>query len=948
MAIIYSYQTNTNILATDLIIGSSTKVVNGKKKNVTKNFGIGNIAEFYNEISAIAIAGQNNFFFQNRIAPGRKPGTISFINGGGTGTPFSNITTLRISKSATSGNVIIDYINTLVNQAVIIAQCDNLNNFGIYKFISISPVAGNPDFFDIVIESVGANSSIQEDKFYTFAVYPGFVNPDIDPDYIFTSPLVDTAGVISIGQSSSTSDGYLSSVDWNVFNDKQNSLGFTPENVANKSVNLTSPDNTKYPTTQAVVDGLATKQNTLTNPVTGTGANGQVAFWNGTNSQTGDNGLFWDNTNKRLGVGTSSPSDILGVNGPIRFSSITNTSVNGFSRIYTLFALAKGETYIAPEGSTNPTRFFPNGGVVVGPTAVLPPTNGLIVSGNVGIGTTTVGERLVVSGNAAVSGRMHVGGTTAFGSPIVLGVSGQSYLNGNVGIATTSPQARLDVRAQGALSTDIAFRVRNSADTANIIEVAGNGSILLNGSQTLQGTVASDTAPLGTELLTTGTGDASWTGTSFATGYTHIIGSVTTLTSTLAAVIGTFYQITYTVTGRTAGSFTIAFGGSSTGGITATGNTGPSATTTGTLVITPTTDFNGTIVLSIRTIGTSSANTIFRSSTGLVTNEIRVSGINSNTFIGLSAGRRNTTGTGNSFYGLNSGTVNTTGSSNVGVGSSSLLNNNIGSNNSALGVSSLEVNTTGSSNVSIGAFSLQFNTTGTTNTAIGLFAGRSNTVGSRNLFAGDNSGRFIADGTTANTISGNSIFLGSNTRALADNQTNQIVIGNDAIGLGTNSVVLGNASIVSTMLRGNVGIGLTTAASARLQVNGGDIIVNNGGTGVLRGDNPNLGTGGALRVSSSNTASSQFIQLGQALSGTGAFTPYMTVLSSSIVGIGTVSPVNSAQLQIDSTTRGFLPPRMTNAQRLAIATPAIGLMVYCTDTTEGLYINKSTGWTFVI
>jgi hypothetical protein len=36
-------------------------------------------------------------------------------------------------------------------------------------------------------------------------------------------------------------------------------LGFTPENVANKATNLTSPDNTKYPTTQAVADGLALK-----------------------------------------------------------------------------------------------------------------------------------------------------------------------------------------------------------------------------------------------------------------------------------------------------------------------------------------------------------------------------------------------------------------------------------------------------------------------------------------------------------------------------------------------------------------------------------------------------------------------------------------------------------------------------------------------------------------
>ena len=56
----------------------------------------------------------------------------------------------------------------------------------------------------------------------------------------------------------------------------------------------------------------------------------------------------------------------------------------------------------------------------------------------------------------------------------------------------------------------------------------------------------------------------------------------------------------------------------------------------------------------------------------------------------------------------------------------------------------------------------------------------------------------------------------------------------------------------------------------------------------------------------------------------------------------------SAVLTVNSTTKGFLPPRMTNAQRTAIATPAVGLMVYCTDTVEGLYIYKSTGWTFVI
>jgi len=57
-------------------------------------------------------------------------------------------------------------------------------------------------------------------------------------------------------------------------------------------------------------------------------------------------------------------------------------------------------------------------------------------------------------------------------------------------------------------------------------------------------------------------------------------------------------------------------------------------------------------------------------------------------------------------------------------------------------------------------------------------------------------------------------------------------------------------------------------------------------------------------------------------------------------------PINnpSAKLSIHSTTQGFLPPRMTNAQRLAIASPAVGLMVYCTDAIEGVYVNTSTGW----
>jgi hypothetical protein len=55
----------------------------------------------------------------------------------------------------------------------------------------------------------------------------------------------------------------------------------------------------------------------------------------------------------------------------------------------------------------------------------------------------------------------------------------------------------------------------------------------------------------------------------------------------------------------------------------------------------------------------------------------------------------------------------------------------------------------------------------------------------------------------------------------------------------------------------------------------------------------------------------------------------------------------SAQVEIASTTKGFLPPRMTQTQRNAIASPAIGLEIYQTDATEGKYIYKSSGWTYI-
>ncbi len=56
---------------------------------------------------------------------------------------------------------------------------------------------------------------------------------------------------------------------------------------------------------------------------------------------------------------------------------------------------------------------------------------------------------------------------------------------------------------------------------------------------------------------------------------------------------------------------------------------------------------------------------------------------------------------------------------------------------------------------------------------------------------------------------------------------------------------------------------------------------------------------------------------------------------------------NSAMLDISSTSKGVLIPRMTQAERNAISSPATGLMIYQTDGTAGFYYYNGSAWTVI-
>ncbi|MDP3973351.1 MAG: hypothetical protein Q8P92_00815 [Candidatus Daviesbacteria bacterium] len=154
--------------------------------------------------------------------------------------------------------------------------------------------------------------------------------------------------------------------------------------------------------------------------VTGSGSSGQVTFFDGASSVTGANTLFWNNALMRLGVGSSASANRLGVFGSMGIGSS--------------FAY-----YNAP-------------------------TNGLIVEGNVGLGTSSPIASFHLSGSAIFqNGNIGIGWTspsqlfqinptyvgTQLTNPLPFTVTSQ----GNVGVGTTAPRSALDILGGSLLQT---------------------------------------------------------------------------------------------------------------------------------------------------------------------------------------------------------------------------------------------------------------------------------------------------------------------------------------------------------------------------------------------------------------------------------------------------------------------------------------------------------------
>jgi len=184
----------------------------------------------------------------------------------------------------------------------------------------------------------------------------------------------------------------------------------------------------------------------------GSGTSGQVAYFNGTSSITGESSLFWDATNDRLGIGTASPATRLMVQDSdnifvAHFSGLNQTNGVSFGTNSSNFALIQG--YTRTFGGTNDIT--------------------MQLSDNLLIGTTTsTGEKFQVNGTSKFSGSLtaasditlsasnpFVYGGTAAGSLGLSNIGGQSYIRVFGASHSTTPNVTQFVNA-GSTSLTIA------------------------------------------------------------------------------------------------------------------------------------------------------------------------------------------------------------------------------------------------------------------------------------------------------------------------------------------------------------------------------------------------------------------------------------------------------------------------------------------------------------
>lgn len=764
------------------------------------------------------------------------------------------------------------------------------------------------------------------------------------------------------------------------------------------------------------------KQNALTNPITGTGTSGQVAYFNGTNSITSNAAFAFTPTSQLL------------VNNSVTAASAI---ARGTNLTPTLVAAANNDVLVGLD--INPT--FSNGaftgvqniglrvqnGYISGTTSTL--GNMFVLNGANSTLFSVVSQASAPVGSIALNMSVNPSASSLEGAYMNLTGYYESWINviankasagnkywrfGNLGNSNyyaiqklTDTGSAISFTALAAFSSTGNIGINTTTDSGFKLDV--NGTARVQTAFTIDGTSGGNLNIRNNNTNDWNVGENSGEATrnfnfyNFNTSSINLSINRTSGNLLLNTTTDAGFRLDVNGTARVQGAFTI------TGSTTAASAIARGANFTSTLVAAANNDV--LVGLDINPTFTNGAFTGVQNIAARITGQLLLNNSSSNPQIIVESNR----GTGaSSFVGINFRNTNATsnksqftfgggtvasgesrtfslGTDINGTGVKDLYIYNGGTGNSPLIITPNDRVIIGNSGISYsdGGFRLDVNGTarvqdiltvsknhnGTTNViASNSTSGNLSIVEFRALSTNGllTVGKYSATTNAYKIINSNDGFLYNNT-------SGDIAILNDfatgSIKFSANGSSTAQATLFST---GNFALNTTTDAGFKLDVNGTarvqDLVhLNNASGGQIRMWTSTANNSGIYGISSSATGiyGNAHIQFDLFVRSTGSgikkvgqsslgntnnicitnnntsLEPIMiTTTDSGAVGImkSTSTIPASAVFEIESTTKGFLPPRGTNAQRNAIASPAIGLVFYCTDSVEGLYIYTATGW----
>lgn len=192
MARISTYGIDAKPELSDKVIGTDTAAGADLR---TKNYSLREIIDLFNQSNSLSVADQSLFLYQSDISQGRDAGTISFVAGGGVGTPFSAITQVLISKTAPGNKSVAQYLPLFIGKDIILAESGNINNFGTYKVASITTDIAEPNFFLVTLENYTSNGVISLDGYYIFSEFVD-ANSAGDKNFVFNQAVASATWTI--------------------------------------------------------------------------------------------------------------------------------------------------------------------------------------------------------------------------------------------------------------------------------------------------------------------------------------------------------------------------------------------------------------------------------------------------------------------------------------------------------------------------------------------------------------------------------------------------------------------------------------------------------------------------------------------------------------------------------------------------------------------------------